>query len=163
MSYPKWFPRPKSWLWAIALSLLIFPFYIVAKALLGIGLITAAIADHPFLLYSGLILGFIAVPIWLIAIAYKFLWGKEKQKLPKWLPSKQDFLEGGYSWLCLVVSLTVIGTAISIGTEKHPIYQLRKFAYFNPRDFILVLSVITAYAYHLKSLIGAKLQPKRTQ
>lgn len=161
MSYPKWFPRPKSWLWAFILSFLVFPFYITSKVLLGIALVTGSIINHPFLVYPVLILGFMIVPIWLIAIVHKFLWGKEKEKLPKWLPSKQDFLEGGYSWLCLVISLAIIGVAVSTGTEKHPIYQLRKFAYFNPRDFILILLPMTAYAYHLKSLIGAKFQAKR--
>jgi hypothetical protein len=162
MQYPKWFPRPKSWLWALIISLSVFPMYFIAKGFLTLGLISSGISEKTLWGYIAIIIGFIIIPIWLLAIIYQFLWSEPHPKLSKWIPRLKNLGEGGYAWLMLIIYLTVMGLFLSVGSDRHPVYQLRKLGYFNPKALILILTVLTAYGYHLKSLIGAKFQAKRT-
>jgi hypothetical protein len=162
MRYPNWFPRPKSWLWAILITLAVFPLYWIGKGLLTIGLISGAVSDRVWWAYAGALIGLAIVPIWIFSLAHQWLWDEPHPKLPKWIPRLKNLGEGGYAWFVLVICLTAIGMFVSIGSDRGAVYQLRKFGYFNPRGFILTCTPMIAYGYHLKYLIAKRFQPKQT-
>jgi len=102
----------------------------------------------------------VLIPIFLLSHVHQWLWGERNPKFPKWIPSLRSLGEGAYSWLVLFLCLAI---ALSSTVTLHPnnYYQLEEQLEREAKIFFFSFIVISAYAYHLKSLIGAKFQAKR--
>lgn len=164
MQYPKWFPRPKSWLQAIALTICVTPMIVIGLAVGFIASPAVVFNQHPILtcLWLTLAIGF---PLWVFAHIHQFLWGDPNPKFPKWLPSLKSWLESLFAAILTFFVMLLIILYVHIYLEvtgEVSEYRLDRLLDDHGDKITLTLITLTAYGYHLKSFIGAKFQVKRT-
>lgn len=163
MSYPKWFPRPKSWLQALVLMISMIPIMLIMRiTIVPFNFLASLFIQEPsYRAFTWLAITGVLIPIFLLSHVHQWLWGERNPKFPKWIPSLRSLGEGAYSWLVLFLCLAI---ALSSTVTLHPnnYYQLEEQLEREAKIFFFSFIVISAYAYHLKSLISAKFQAKRT-
>lgn len=172
MTWPKWFPYPRSWFRAFALFLLIsgiaailyiFDFW-------GTPLAQKAFLDgkRGHLIAWFLFLG-ILLPVILISYTHHFLWGVSPRGWPAWLPSPQSIWCGFYGWLIsnvssllgvlIVIPFTNLSRQIQILTNSGYIYlslpaELRLYITDTQLALIGAIWLLTAaYLYQLEHLL----------
>lgn len=153
MIYPKWLPRPKSWLRAIALLFYNIP------VLLGIGIFSRYYQVYGFPLFvgdemhipyyiGGAIVTVFGLSCLIFASLYHLFWGKPdpNPKYPHWLLPRKSLKQGLKmaiaSLICYVGSIVVLLPFINF--------------YYNHEDNFIVANIIiwvilASYCYHLKS------------
>jgi hypothetical protein len=164
MQYPKWFPRPKSWLKTIVFLIAMTPVILVTKVLTLVFGSIHLITENIWVLTLYLIL-VVVIPVWMLSHVHQFLWGEPNPKFPKWIPSLRSWSDGIFSlvvsfsiMLFLVVWMFLYLEATGEVTE----YRLDNYSEQHMDKNLTIFVITMSYAYHLKSLIGAKFQAKRT-
>lgn len=164
MQYSKWFPRPKSWLKTIVFLIAMTPVILVTKILTLLFGSIHLITENIWVLTVYLIL-VVVIPVWMLSHVHQFLWGEPNPKFPKWIPSLRSWSDGIFSLVvsfgimtCLVVWMFIYLEVTGEVTE----YRLDNYSKQHIDKNLTIFVITMSYAYHLKSLIGAKFQAKRT-
>ncbi|CAO5058807.1 Transmembrane protein [Microcystis aeruginosa] len=164
MSYPKWFPRPKSWLRTIVFLIAMTPVLFVVQGLTFVLGPIHIITGNLWILGLYLIL-VVVIPVWMLSHVHQFLWGERNPKFPKWIPSLRSWADGIFSLTVALFIMTSIIVWMFIYLEATGEVTESRLDHYTERHIgtIFIIFMITmSYAYHLKSLIGAKFQAKRT-
>jgi hypothetical protein len=103
----------------------------------------------------------VLIPIFLLSHVHQFLWGERNLKFPKWIPSLRSLGEGAYSWLVLFLCFAM-SFSYAVNLQPNSYQQVEEQIEQEAKTFFFSFMLISAYAYHLKSLIGAKFQAKRS-
>lgn len=161
MRYPNWFPRPKAWLQAIILILALIPIVLIMRVtIVPFALLSRPFGDREFWAYTWLFLTGFCIPVFLLAHIHQLLWGEPSPKLPRWLPRLSSWGEGGYSWLVLVLCFA-IGSSYAVTMGRPTTYeQFERQLQREAQIFGWLFIIISAYCYHLKTLIVNRFQSK---
>lgn len=165
MIYPKWFPRPKSWLRAIALLFYNMPSWILAFIVYRICLffsLSITIINPNFLLFAGIILIFSTLTTyWLtFAYTYHFFWGQPdpNPKHLKWLPSNQSLKQGLKMMSASIIAYVLTVLLILPFADFYLNYE-EKF-----RPFVLIIWLtVAAYCFHVKNSFNQRFKKPTVQ
>lgn len=152
MIYPKWFPRPKNWLRAIALFFYNMPSWILAFIIYRICLFLSlpiALINPNLLLFWAIILIFSTlITYWLtFAYTYHLFWGKPdpNPKHLKWLPSNQS-LKQGVKMMSASIIAYVLTVLLILPFADFYLNHEEKFAPY----LLIVWITVAAYCFHIK-------------